>query len=725
MEQPPVAQIPASLAGQTQHSSTSMAMAQQPAESPLLASGILATTPPFTDTQTTMQRADEINTIQRMFSDKNTSAVALIGSPGAGKSTLATLLYRRLQLAKRTGMSAPHHMVWLTIGTYTTIPDIIAAILTGVGMHDPGLFLLKPEQQISSLLRALRRPHDNVLVILDQFENLLHPETNQGSAGRGTLPLFLELLQQDLGSSRILLTSYNSPFEGQNQSENPRVRSYLVSRISIPEGLGLLRQRGVEGEAENLSAVWQRCSGHVYDLVLFSALTHLSHLTANLLLEAPEYKPMWSGDVTNKLIIAVYHFLNPTQNAIVHALSLFHEPTPKEGVIMTITGNTVTFLHQNNNDQAIRDIEQELGTLTQLGLIQPSIHMSGLPSFSLHPLFRQHIIEHFFEDNSEKVDEGESPQWNNTDSHDTIIDMTENRALALANGHIQVAAYYKHVMQYHCPPYELRKGPYDIEPIISTIRHLCQGERWQSACSLLFEERLHESMVQWGAWNTLIGLYTAMLPPFGKLRSKDEGTVASHVGMLYGRVGEHQQSKIYFTQALTIQQQIADAQGEAVTLTNQGELLRLRGEDKQAHENFERALSLNQQFTNAALYCVIQHNLGLLYHQERNYQEAQQKYTAALHLAYSSQNEQYQGMILTNLGMLLYEQHQQNEALALLFAALDIRQRIQDPTVLMLERFLVALEQKIGQEKYDRLSNEVLEMQPRVFSRFVPTDMRQ
>src|SRR5437016_4365969 len=52
---------------------------------------IAATTPPPTDPQMTMQRADEINTVQLMLNDGHTSSVVLIGSPGAGKSTLAAL----------------------------------------------------------------------------------------------------------------------------------------------------------------------------------------------------------------------------------------------------------------------------------------------------------------------------------------------------------------------------------------------------------------------------------------------------------------------------------------------------------------------------------------------------------------------------------------------------------------------------------------------------------
>src|SRR5260370_28536262 len=140
---------------------------------------ISTTSPPPIDPQTTMQRADEINTVQNMLNDGHTSSVVLIGSPGGGKSTLAALIYQRLQLAKQQGLSAPQHLVWLTLDSYTTLPDLIAAILNGVGTQEPGLFLLKPEQQISILLRTLRRPQQNALMVLDQFGSLLYPDVNQ------------------------------------------------------------------------------------------------------------------------------------------------------------------------------------------------------------------------------------------------------------------------------------------------------------------------------------------------------------------------------------------------------------------------------------------------------------------------------------------------------------------------------------------------------------------
>ncbi|GCE10212.1 tetratricopeptide repeat protein [Tengunoibacter tsumagoiensis] len=668
--------------------------------------GVTSLTPPPTDPQTTMQRTDEVNTIQRMLREAQTSAVFLTGHPGVGKSTLAALLYHRLLLAKKQGLAAPHHLVWLTLGTYSTLPDIIAAILSEVQMDDPGLFMLKPEQQISTLLRALRRSQEQIFVFIDQFELLLYPETNQGVAGRGVLPAFLEMLQTDLGHSRIIMTSYSSPFENQDLPEN-RVRSYLVSRISLPEGIALLQLRGMQGSPDEISSVWRRCMGQAYAMVLFSALLHLSGISLSYVLTSSDYQPMWAGDVTANLIGGVYSFLNPVQRAILHVLSLFHEPTPMDGIVMTITGKPKQQAYSEN--QAVRAFEQELHRLVNAGLIQTVLDAWGQVRFTLHPLLRQFVLEHFLED-------GTKPPSSSSPDHAA----QDPQKIALAAGHTQVAAYYRHAIQEFCPPRGRRKGLQDVVPIIEAIRHLCQGWRWQRACELLFTEQIHETLVQWGAWNTLIGLYTAMLPPFGVLKPHDEGLVNSQVAMLYGRIGEPQQSRLYFEQALSIQRSIPDHQGEATTLTNQGELLRIQGDLNQASTLFKQALAINDQYPDLTLRSVLLHNMGLLEQQMRRHAEALNHYIEALTLAHHLNKQPYIAMILTNMGMLLYEQKQQKEAIALLLTALQLRQTLNDPTAPMLERFLVAIEQKLGSEQYQKLCTEAMKMQPEVFARFAP-----
>jgi Tfp pilus assembly protein PilF len=676
---------------------------------------ISATTPPPTDTQMTMQRADEINTIQHMLNDGHTSSVVLTGSPGAGKSTLAALIYQRLQLAKQQGLSAPCHLVWLTLDSYTTLPDLIAAILNGVGASESGLCLLKPEQQISTLLRILRRPQENALIVLDQFESLLYPEENQCVAGRGALPAFLNMLQTDLGASRILLTNYESPFE-KRDTEQTHVRSYLVSRISLPEGVALLQQRGVRCNPEELSLIWQRCTGHVFSLVLFSALVQVSELPIDTLLNSDDFKLMWGGDVITNLITGIYHYLNTTQRTILYILSLFNDPTPLEGIVTAIMANRMA--DQSNQSQLTTACERELHHFVQLGLVQPAYMIAGTLYYKVHSLLHQYIPEHFIEEDqalslSESIQDGEAP---NT---------TDPQQAALAAGHRQVAHYYQQLIQQQCPPLNQRQSPVDVEPIIKTIRHLCLGRCWQHACELLFEQGLHQSMIQWGEWNALLGLYTAMLPPFGFLMRRDEALVSSHVAMIYGRLGEHQQSKSYFEQALTIQQQIGDVSGQVMTLINQGELLRSRGEYHQARQNFEQSLALLKEHADDQLHCILLHNMGLIFQHEKIFDQALHSYTEALRLATAMDKQDYAGMILTNLGMLLYEKNEYKEGIALMLEALRMRNLAHDPSVPTLERFLVALEQKMGSEAYSALCKEALEIQPQIFSRFASSNAQK
>ena len=658
---------------------------------------IHALMPPALDARAILQRADEINTVLRILGEAQTSTLALTGEAGAGKSTLAALVYRQLQLV--AGSAPFHQCVWLTFGPNATLPDCLTALMSSInaGSLAPDFLFLKSEQQVSLLFHALKYQQGGIFVALDQFEELLDPETAQALPGRAAFALFLDMLQQDLGSSRVLLTGARSPFPTQN-NDGSRVRSYLVSRVSMPEGSALLQQRGVPGSAPELSLVWQRCGGHVFALVLFAALSALSGFSLSYLLNSPDYQFLWNGDVTFNLVSLVYNFLNPIQRTLLRALCLFLEPVPLDGLLLAITGD--------GPPADAQTYERELAILLRLSLVEQMMDEKYQSCYFLHSLIRQYTSDHYLEGHDRRISGNLESAIGVASEPNPIAANPEAREIGLAAGHMRVAGYYQRMASRWCPPRSARKCLRDIEPLLEVVQHLCLGWHWQQACDLFSSEGLHDNLMQWGAWNTLIRLYMAMVPPAGIVTRHDEALMCSHLGMLFGRLGDYQQSARYYQQALATQREIHDLHGQAITLINQGELLRAVGYTQPARASFEQASQILAQKPDQHLQSALLHNTGLLAQNEKAYEDALNYYLQSLKLARNLDEPYNQGMILTNMGMLFFEQGRLPESLALLQYACQVRQQVQDPTADILIRFLDTLAQKLGAEAFAQLHQE-------------------
>lgn len=672
--------------------------------------GILADTPPAIDLRMTLPRTDEVNELVSLLNEPQTRAVLLTGATGVGKSTLAGLVFDQFQSHMLEGLPEFRYYIWLRPGPRATWPDVIGALLNALqATGSPRDINLSQQVSVQALYDILRRPGQGALIALDQCEELFEraidtrDQDTPYTVGLGLSGAvrFLEMLQQDLGESRVLLTCTKSPF-GSNYQEAPGVREYMVGGMTVVEGLHLLQQRNVLGLQQDLSTLWQRCSGHTYTLIIFSALKNLSGLSLHYLLNSPAYQILWEGNVSQNLSEALIGFLNPMQMSLVRALCLFREAPPIAGIVEVATGE------QARLEVDLQLFEQEARNLATLGVIEQVKRHDGQDGYLLHSILARYLLSHYLESEQRRNSGYLTSSLGVTNQPAPIQVNTEARQIALAAGHMRVADYYRRVAQQCCPPPKQRGGPNDVVPLLIMLEHLCLGWHWQTAYDQLYALELDEDLLRWEIWHTLIRLYEMMLPPSGSLQRRDEGLVYSALAMVYSRLGELEQSRTYYTSALAIQRDMDDRQSEAITLTNQGEFLRAQGDQEQARQNFERALALVQSPPQPELACVLTHNMALLAQQQGDYQQSLRSFLQALQLARQVQDGERESMILTNIGLLLCEQQRYQDGLALLFPALQARQAKNDPRAVTLVAFLTKLEQRMGNAAFANLRQAAL-----------------
>ncbi len=667
--------------------------------------GILTDIPPAIDLRMTLPRSDEVHEVVSLLSDAQTRTVLLTGSTGVGKSTLAGLVFDQFQSHMLEGLPEFRHYIWLRPGPRATWPDIVSALLNALQGTGPlNRTGLSQQASMQKLFDLLRQRGQGALIVLDECEELFDraiEARNQDApytvgAGLSNAVRFLEILQQDLGASRFLLTCTRSPF-GSDYSSVPGVREYAVAGVTIVEALHLLQQRSVSGLQQDLSTLWQHCSGHIYTLIVFSAVKSLSGLSLHYLLNSPMYQILWEGNILQNLIEAMLGFLNPVQMALIRALCLFREAPPVTGIIHVATGERTRL------DPDRQTFEQEARNLTILGVAEQIKRHDGQDGYLLHPLLARYLLNHYLASEQRRPTGYLSSSLGVTNQPTELQATMEARQSALAAGHTHVANYYWHIAQQICPPHHQRTGPNDAAPLLAMLEHLCLGWHWQTAYDQMCALSLDEDLLRWEVWHTLIRLYEMMLPPTGSLIRRDEGLVCSALAMIYSRMGEFEQSRTYYTSALAIQRDMNDRQSEAITLTNQGEFLRTLGDQELARQNFEQALALIEPQTNPALACVLAHNMALLTQYQHDYQQSLRYFVQSLQLARQSQDWEREGLILTNIGLFLCEQQRYQDGLALLLPALQMRHARNDPRTVTLIAFLNKLEQRMGNAAFTSL----------------------
>jgi tetratricopeptide (TPR) repeat protein len=481
------------------------------------------------------RREKNVKEIYAQLIEPGVSAVALCGIGGVGKSTLASLVFNYTEQERKAARGPfAGEPVLLRINENTSFLELATNIFACVEKSIPPDFAsLPPQAQAYALFNALNTPaaaETPRLVILDQFENLLDPQTGRALTANAGVGEWLDALNSQPCSSRVLLTSRPHP-RGASDTAPAALRIYNVSDLSIAEGIELLRGLDVAGDADALRKAVERCNAHALSLTLLGTLLQLYTVSLATLLKDPAYTQLWEGRIEEKLLEKIFSNLPAPSRGLLCAFSIYREAVPVEAALAVLTGVT--------KEQAL----ELLGGLLEQHLVQ-SQPVTG--HYLLHPIVASYATRHF------------------------VIDESASGESARKAAHAQAAQYYVQAASANNATSGKIKVIGEAQPLIEAVWQLCQAQQFQEAYELMDREDLFVKLRLWGANAALLELCQLLLSGNGIYAPQQKALIFSSIAKTSKILGRKQEALSYYEQALRIRREVGDRGGEGTTLWNIG-----------------------------------------------------------------------------------------------------------------------------------------------------------
>ncbi len=599
--------------------------------------------PPPTDAKTIQQRKKVVEEVYTELIAPNTTAVALTGMGGAGKSTLAALVSNYVEDTHRAD-NGPFAVetIWLTINASTSMADLAGTVFEAFGKSLPDLQSQTPQSLALSLFNVINTTGKARLIVLDQFEWLLDEQTGHALADRPGVSEWIDVLnrQKFKGSGcRVLLTSRTCP-KGTYEYLSTDMQEYRVEGLEVIEGVELLRSQGVKGTDKDLHNAVKLCEGHALALTLLVSLLGVHRLSLTDLLENPIYVQLWQGDIASNLLDYIYtKQLSEVQRKLLLAFSVYREAVLIEAALASMEGGTAV---------PMREILTALNGLIAQHLLQPT----GEGCYQLHAIVASYAQSHFDENNQQ----ASQP--------------------ALQAAHAKAAQYY---LQQTVPPRGQRLHMSDVKFLIEAIWHKCQAGLWQEAYILMEQEDPYSDLKRWGRIAILLELYQLLLP-LDKWQADPIQSVSvnSYLASTYNSLGQKEKALQYYLQALEVSKTLGDRSTEGRALNDLSAVYNDLGRKEEALQCCQQALEISRAIKNQDLEGVALNNLGRTYSALGKKEEALDYYQQALKINESLLDRIGEARTLNNLGNVYNSMGKKEEALDYYQRALEISKNAGD-----------------------------------------------
>jgi tetratricopeptide (TPR) repeat protein len=606
-----------------------------------------------------LQRSKLVQQIYHQLIQPEVNGVTLTGMGGIGKSTLAALLYHYIEQQRIAGQAPfPEKMLWLTIQAGTTIVDLINILREAGGKRPLDLKYLTTRDMARELFKALNT--DTLrLVILDQFDALLDPQTCQALEEHPGIGEWLDMLNERPCTGRVVLTSRFSP-RGKRSSPSIYLQEYRVPDLDVAEGSALLRMWGVQAKEVELHQVVMRCQGHALALVLLKdLLKDYSAARITTFFNDPRFASERIDVLAREALNYIFtHQLNQEQRDLLQAFSVYREAVPLEAAQTILEDHTA---------MATRRLMAAHRVLLRQHLLQDS----GLFRYQPHSLVAEFAQECV--DNQQR--------W-----HDA---------------HARAAQYYQHQYDQQQATFKYQPGKQrrridDIHDLIEALWHYCRAGQQQQAYELILRENIFLVLTRWGSNSALLGIYQYLLPSeIWQPAPEQAARIYNEMGEIYLILGQKEKARQYFEQSLQSyrmldQKKIDVSEGLVNALNNVGAVHRRQGEIEEALECYQKARHIADRAEEEILARgTTLNNIGYAYYQSgrrmkkqeqaRQYYElALQQYRQALPLHRAAGNRGEEARTLDNLGKVYYALGRKNEACEYYQQALDLALELGD-----------------------------------------------
>ena len=599
--------------------------------------------PPPTDPETILPREKDVQEVYARLTQPGATAIVLTGIAGIGKSTLAALVLNYVEKQRLAGTgSFSGDSIWLSIDEKTTFLDLAGNLFNAVEKPLPDFSHLAPQNQAAVLFNLLGTLDRSRLVVLDQFENLLDWETGRALAGRPGVSEWLDAINSQPCTCRILLTCRLWP-ESTRKFPPTCMQEYPVGSFEVSEGMELLRKQGVKAaqatDTELREAV-MRFDAHALALsLLASILRHNRSLKLKDLFEEQTYAHVWLGDIARNLLDYIYKVqLDQVQRELLLAFSVFREPVRLEAA------------------QALKNRIPRAQLLSALNvlLIQHLVQASEEGRYQLHAIVAHYASSHFNE-KSERANQR-----------------------VLQAMHAKAVRYYLQQAEKNRLLRNDARIMSDVQPFIEAIWHQCRAKQWRKAYGLAIREHLFADLRSWREYAVLLELCQLFLPEKRRLEPLHAALIYSNLAWACDELGKKKEALLYYEEALDIFRKLKDRWRQAETLNNLGGVYLALEEKEEALLCFEKALNIGREVWDRGREGAALNNLGGVYDELGEKEKALFYYEKSLHIRRDVGDRVGEDASLNNLGGIYLALGEKEKAISYYEEALYIRRDVGD-----------------------------------------------